>query len=215
EAFRKAGGEVVPVSEEDLRTFAALRVLLADRNEHVHSWLLSRRPASNSTLLATVLADDAESAAQQPGTMPVPRQGVAPLESVSRGQIPIGTSPATGHAICVAMEALRRHTVIFAGSGSGKTVLIRRIVEECALRGVSAIVLDPNNDLARLGDAWPQPPAGWGPGDEERAREYLAHTDVVVWTPRKGAGRPLAFQPLPDLQGVLDDPDEFHEAIEA
>lgn len=53
------------------------------------------------------------------------------------------------------LDALRKHTAIFAGSGSGKTVLIRRIVEECALRGVSAIVLDPNNDLARLGDPWP------------------------------------------------------------
>ena len=58
---------------------------------------------------------------------------------------------------------------IFAGSGSGKTVLIRRLVEECALQGVSAIVLDPNNDLARLGDPWPEPPAGWGRGDAERA----------------------------------------------
>ncbi|MDM4784641.1 AAA family ATPase, partial [Micromonospora sp. b486] len=51
---------------------------------------------------------------------------------------------------------------MFAGSGSGKTVLIRRLIEECALRGVSAIVLDPNNDLARLGEAWPEPPPGWG-----------------------------------------------------
>ena len=36
-----------------------------------------------------------------------------------------------------------------AGSGSGKTVLVRRLIEECALQGVSAIVLDPNNDLLR------------------------------------------------------------------
>ncbi|MFG1900190.1 helicase HerA domain-containing protein [Micromonospora carbonacea] len=115
----------------------------------------------------------------------------------------------------LALEALRKHTTIFAGSGSGKTVLIRRIVEECALAGVSAIVLDPNNDLARLGEEWPEPPAGWRPGDAARAKDYLAYTDVVVWTPRRNSGRPLSFQPLPDFTGVRDDPDEFGEAVEA
>jgi hypothetical protein len=44
-------------------------------------------------------------------------------------------------------------------------VLIRRLVDECARSGVSAIVLDPNNDLARLGDPWPEVPSGWQPGD--------------------------------------------------
>jgi hypothetical protein len=63
-------------------------------------------------------------------------------------------------------------------------------VEECALLGVSAIVLDPNNDLARLGDPWPEPPAGWRPGDADRAARYLAGTEVLTWTPRaRAAGR--------------------------
>jgi hypothetical protein len=104
---------------------------------------------------------------------------------------------------------------IFAGSGSGKTVLIRRLVEECARHGVSAIMLDPNNDLARLGDPWPEPPPGWGPGDAERAADYLAHTDVVVWTPRREAGRPLSLPPLPDFASVRGDPDELAAAIDA
>jgi hypothetical protein len=121
----------------------------------------------------------------------------------------------TGEQVSIEMEALRKHTAVFAGSGSGKTVLIRRIVEECALSGVSAIVLDPNNDLARLGDPWPQPPVGWGPGDARRADDYLAHTDVVIWTPRREAGRPLSFRPLPEFRTVREDPDEFAEAVES
>ncbi|WP_433532176.1 helicase HerA domain-containing protein [Micromonospora sp. CA-263727] len=115
----------------------------------------------------------------------------------------------------IGLESLRRHTVIFAGSGSGKTVLIRRLVEECALRGVSAIVLDPNNDLARLGEAWPVPPNGWGADDAERAAAYLSGTDVVIWTPGRQAGRPLTFQPLPRFADVLDDPDGFTAAVNA
>jgi hypothetical protein len=121
----------------------------------------------------------------------------------------------TNEPLHVGVESLRKHTTIFAGSGSGKTVLIRRLVEECALLGVSSIVLDPNNDLARLGDAWPQNPSGWSGADANKASNYLAHTDVVIWTPRREAGRPLAFQPLPDFDSVRDDPDEFTAAIDA
>jgi hypothetical protein len=133
----------------------------------------------------------------------------------SPDRLPIGRTVDLGEVVSLPLEALRKHTVIFAGSGSGKTVLIRRIVEECALRGVSSIVLDPNNDLARLGDGWPQPPSAWDAGDAARAREYLARTDVVVWTPRREAGRPLSLQPLPDFSAVLEDPDEFGLALDS
>jgi hypothetical protein len=132
---------------------------------------------------------------------------------VGSAAIGLGRVAADGGPFTVGLESLRRHTVIFAGSGSGKTVLIRRLVEECARHGVSAIVIDPNNDLARLGEPWPAEPAGWGPGDADRARDYLDNTEVVIWTPRITAGRPLAFQPLPDFTPVRDSPDEFDQAI--
>jgi Helicase HerA, central domain len=149
-------------------------------------------------------ADGVEEAADDPGD-----------PSSDPERLPIGRTVDLGEVVSLPLEALRKHTVIFAGSGSGKTVLIRRIVEECALRGVSSIVLDPNNDLARLGDGWPQPPSTWDAGDAARARDYLARTDVVVWTPRREAGRPLSLQPLPDFSAVLDDPDEFGLALDS
>ncbi|SNQ46961.1 conserved hypothetical protein [Frankia canadensis] len=127
----------------------------------------------------------------------------------------LGAASADGASARVDLSVLRRHVAIFAGSGSGKTVLIRRLVEECALRGVSSIVLDPNNDLARLGDAWPASPSGWADADADAAAEYLAATDVVIWTPRRDGGRPLSFQPLPDFASLRDDPDEFEAAIDA
>lgn len=44
-------------------------------------------------------------------------------------------------------KLLSRRTAIIAGSGSGKSVLLRRIVEEAALAGIPAIVIEPNNAL--------------------------------------------------------------------
>ena len=141
-------------------------------------------------------------------TQPDPRED-------SAAAVPLGTDDATGEPLSVDLLALRKHTAIFAGSGSGKTVLIRRLVEECALRGVSSIVLDPNNDLARLGLPWPETPSGWRAVDTSRATDYLNNTEVVVWTPRRSAGRPLSFQPLPDFASVIDDHDEYSEAVES
>ena len=89
------------------------------------------------------------------------------------------STPRTDETVGVDLVALRKHTAIFAGSGSGKTVLIRRLVEECALRGVSSIVLDPNNDLARLGSAVAGAArAAGGAADDRRAQDYFANTEV-------------------------------------
>jgi hypothetical protein len=142
-----------------------------------------------------------------------PAESVQPAES-EQPSLGFGTVVGTGERVRVPLLSLRKHAVIFAGSGSGKTVLIRRLIEDCALNGVSAIVLDPNNDLARLGDPWPQPPPTWQPGDAERAATYLDGTDVVVWTPRRASGRPVSFQPLPDFSAVLAEPDEFGLALD-
>jgi hypothetical protein len=167
-------------------------------------------PTKTGDIVARGSAERAPDATSTAPGSPSARETSSAIDSFT-----VGHGYETGQPVQLELEELRKHVTIFAGSGSGKTVLIRRIVEECALHGVSSIVLDPNNDLARLGDGWPDPPPQWGDGDASKAADYLAHTDVVVWTPRREAGRPLSFQPLPDFGAALDDPDEFAEAVEA
>lgn len=237
--FEAAGGVVIELSRETLetglRTFAALgRLAGTQPPARFRAWLLSRRPAGRTALLRAVFGDpqdEPEPPRPEPGPATTPQSSDASRENSDPGTanpvvvgpdrmttdpvtLHVGDRMDTGASVAITLESLRKHTAIFAGSGSGKTVLIRRLVEECALRGVSAIVLDPNNDLARLGDSWPQPPDAWGPHDAARADDYLRNTDVVVWTPRRESGRPLAFRPLPDFAAVADDPDEFRQAID-
>ncbi len=231
DAFVAAGGLLHDASEDDLKIFAALKEMAATPDPRYHDWLVDRRPASRTELFRDALGDRcaqpgpvarAEPSEQyvRQADVSVPHQHAdevgsrTPAGSAGYGpSIPLGYTVDDQTAFALNLESLRRHCAIFAGSGSGKTVLIRRLVEECALQGVSAIVLDPNNDLARLGDPWPEPPEGWAPGDDGRARDYLRNTDVRVWTPRVNSGRPLTFQPLPDFRPVQDSPDEFDQAI--
>ncbi len=225
-SFEADGGTLAELDDDDLRTFVALERMLDRYDPALLQWLGTRRPASGSELLRRVLPVERIEALLPATGMPVPDpQPVVDPEPVvvdprpepteDRPMVPTGLSSRTGQQVAVPLETLRKHTVVFAGSGSGKTVLLRRLIEECALHGVSSIVLDPNNDLARLGDAWPQPPSGWGPGDDEKAKDYLANTEVVVWTPRKERGRPLVLRPLPEFAGVLDDPEELELAVDA
>jgi hypothetical protein len=232
--FEAAGGLSLLITDDDLRTFAALDALRRQPDPGFLQWLLARRPATNSELFRRVFGElDTEQRSQpaaitppdaadqpeiaqpsQPETSAV-RRTAADARVEAEPTVPVGIGLQSGRVFGVPLESLRKHTVAFAGSGSGKTVLLRRLIEECALHGVSSIVLDPNNDLARLGDAWPAAPSGWSPGDAEKAAAYLAGTEVVVWTPRRTKGRPLAFRPLPDFADVLDDEDEFTDALDA
>ncbi len=209
EELERDGGVRLEVDESDLRILAALHGLRDENPAQLQAWLVRYRPTEQITLFKEALADADVWTGDEPRSAPVPR------EPVTAAGFTIGHGIDDDEPIAVTVEALRKHAAIFAASGSGKTVLIRRLVEECALLGVSAIVLDPNNDLARLGDPWPAPPEGWWTGDPERAARYRSEVEVITWTPRRESGRPLSFQPLPDFASVLDDPDEFGAAVEA
>jgi hypothetical protein len=239
--FADKGGVVLPAGEADLRTFAALGELLGGHHAELNAWLLARQPAHSTELLGRALGDVRE--LPEPSSEPeqsLPEQSLPEQSLPEPPSLPEQSSPSAPGSIAIDAElppaatairvglpaagrpgaridlaSLRRHLAIFAGSGSGKTVLLRRVIEECALQGVSSIVLDPNNDLARLGDEWPAPPAPWLTADAEQARDYLDHTEVVIWTPRREGGRPLTFQPLPDFGSVLDDVDERNAAVDA
>ena len=239
--FADKGGLVLPAGEADLRTFAALGELLGGHHAELNAWLLARRPAHSTELLRRALGDvpdqpepssppEPSSSSRRSPSRPQSRRpspeaalgrpepdlsALAAELTLSPRAIRVGLPAAGQPGAQIDLASLRRHLAIFAGSGSGKTVLLRRVIEECALQGVSSIVLDPNNDLARLGDEWPAPPAPWLTGDAEQARDYLDHTDVVIWTPRREGGRPLTFQPLPDFGSVLDDVDERNAAVDA
>jgi hypothetical protein len=201
EDFAAAGGVITQLTDEDVRALHALQVMLDERDTLLRAWIASRRPASSITLFSQVLADS-----------PLPAVD-HPEPKVTEG-VPVGTLLDGSGEVSLKLETLRKHIAIFAGSGSGKTVLLRRIIEECALRGVPSIVLDPNYDPARLGDPYPSPPKEWQGKDAARAEEFFDTCEVVVWTPLRTSGRPLTFQPLPDFSGLINDADEFQQAVQ-
>jgi hypothetical protein len=242
DSFQKAGGVLINPTDEDLRTFVALRTLRGQagansQQDEFESWLRKQKPlllteffkqAGLSPLpQRPTPAHPSSGGSPKPSAHPQPDQPKRPGASSSPGPSLAATSPATPDAIPVGRrmmvgepsvslptKLLRRHVAIIAGSGSGKTVLLRRIVEEGALVGIPAIVIDPNNDLARLGDSWPERPAAFTHEDDAKVQRYLNSVEVVIWTPGIHAGNPLFLSVLPDFASLGDDKDERQQAVD-
>ena len=226
------GGVIVSLAADDLQTFAALREMDAAKIAGFDAWLRERKPLCETAFFRSVglcpppvFLTEAASGRTVPsvpgpateaavdGAQPeVPRRTMLPPSpSTAQDQpalsavIPLGVrvqGGGSGPIVDLPVSLLTRHVAIFAGSGSGKTVLLRRIVEEAALRGVPAIVLDTNNDLARLGSRWPNRPAAFNDADAAAANHYADTVEVVVWTPGVAAGRPLTLAVLPDFSAL-------------
>ena len=220
--FRRKGGVLASPIESELRTMAALTSMVEEygiENRDFGAWLVTRRPASTLPFFGDVgawLASHASVPAPALNSPPTPTPPPPPAapppapppeastepRSVAKASagIPLGRrwdAGELGAELLLPQLELANHMVVLAGSGSGKTVFVKRLIEESALKGIPSIVIDGANDLARLGDRWP---AGEGPKDTDSLRKlepYFADTEVVVYTPGRSAGRSLDLQPLP------------------
>lgn len=121
-----------------------------------------------------------------------------------------------GSPVLYDAKHLVTHAVIVGMTGSGKTGLGVGLLEEAAIDGVPAIVVDPKGDLANLALTFPTPTAealapwlapgedaaataagltaAWAASGQDGARveRLRAAADVVVYTPGSRAGRPLS-----------------------
>lgn len=113
----------------------------------------------------------------------------------------------------IPLNQLQKHSVILAGAGSGKTVLVKHIIEQAALHGVPSIIIDGANDMVNLGTPWRTPPSHWTTDDKEQANTYFSTTETHLWTPGRSKGNPCYFEAIPDLFSLKDDTDELEQAI--
>jgi hypothetical protein len=139
-----------------------------------------------------------------------------PVSSEAEDRLLVGyaTDGRIGETVAIPAAELVKHAVILGGAGSGKTVLVKRLIEEAAGLGIPSIVIDCANDLAGLGDKRTGIPAGWTPEEIARAERYWEKAEVVVWTPGRQSGNPLFLDPLPDLAELADDPDALGQGVD-
>jgi hypothetical protein len=240
--FEDFGGIWLDPSADDLKTLEALRLMETDPHPRFQDWLKSRQPASATQLIRQAIPEFfayAEKGAvsqskSTPATAPTPIPPSIPTSGPEATAVPpqtrslLPTPPAAANLTLgrrligdnpvplpttLPVGALRKHGVVFAGAGSGKTVLLKRLIEEAALLGVPSIVIDCANDLTAIGERWPSAPAEWSAPDAGLAETFLATTERVIWTPGENSGNPIGLEPLPDLAALAGSPEELGEAV--
>lgn len=133
---------------------------------------------------------------------------------------------------------LTTHGVIVGMTGSGKTGLSVALLEEAAIDGLPAIIIDPKGDLTNLlltfpeltpeaiapwvaegkdareeAAAWKKGIEDWGQ-DEARIARLRSSADFCVYTPGSQAGRQVSLlQSLDAPAGASDDPEILRERI--
>ncbi|WP_206071108.1 ATP-binding protein [Nodosilinea sp. P-1105] len=231
--FTGAGGLMIYPSDAELRVLAALHQIKDQDN--FATWLRDRRPASQlPSFQDTVAWLFGEATHPAPQVTSTPKTSTATPGGQTTTNSPEGDPPSPPpitpfpvvglpigqrlgprpETLAIPLEALTKHTVVLAGSGAGKTVLVRRLVEEAILQNIPAIVIDGANDLARMGDPWPKVPVAWAAEDGAKAQRYQQRVDVRVWTPGREAGNAVNLNPLPDFAALSSDADELDQAID-
>ncbi|MCW2318423.1 hypothetical protein M2322_003992 [Rhodoblastus acidophilus] len=214
------GGRIVALADDDLRSFVALREMRSMKIDGFDAWLRARKPLGDTAFfkavglspppVAMVSPTGQTPDAARPDHADNADRPLAPQQEDAPNRIdalPLGArieGGGEGRLAELPASLLTRHIAIFAGTGSGKTVLLRRILEEAALLGAPAIVLDTNNDLVRLGQPWPNRPAAFSEQDAQKAARYQREVEVVVWTPGLAGGRALTLGVLPDFSALAD-----------
>jgi len=100
-----------------------------------------------------------------------------------------------GDPFSLPLDALRRHALVLGGTGSGKTIFCKAIVEECLRYGLPAIAIDLQGDILALANQSGFVPGGAVPPSDVTRAKLAERMDVKVWTPGSTVGIPLSFAP--------------------
>ncbi|MDR1658438.1 MAG: DUF853 family protein [Deltaproteobacteria bacterium] len=224
EEFQEKGGQWLRPDQNDLVLMRSLAIIEKEFSKSaLKEWTKIRRPAWEVAFARPFflwLLNYSEPVAGRQIVLPGEqiKQSIAETEAgVTPTTRPENNQPTMvigrylkvpgDNLVRISPDTLLRHVAVFGSSGSGKTVLIKRLVEEAALAGVSSVVIDLSGDLTYLGRQRLQEPDGWLDGDEERAAKYFDTTETIIWTPGCEKGNALHLPPIPDFSVPTDDPD--------
>ena len=157
------------------------------------------------------------------------------MESFEKlGVFYLGKSKANGDLLLYDSKDLVTHAVCVGMTGSGKTGLCINLLEEAAIDGIPAIIIDPKGDLCNLlltfpnlapqdfapwveegvdaaqqAQLWKEGLAKWGE-DGERIKRLQDATDFRIYTPGSNAGLPVSI-----LKSFVAPPETIRQDNEA
>lgn len=106
----------------------------------------------------------------------------------------IGTSQ--GKPLQYPIDNLKKHFVSLGASGSGKTVLSKVLIEECAMKNIPSIVIDVQGDLSALAILGKKDDIIAHDLSEAAYDHFKKNVETVIFTPVSSKGIPICINPL-------------------
>ena len=114
----------------------------------------------------------------------------------SSGSMFLGKTVADETDVLMPVQAFKRHFMALGGSGSGKTVLCKCVVEEAVRNNVPVLIVDPQGDISSLAIR----------GDVEELRrhgitaelqeDFFGKSRIAIFTPASNRAIPLCINPF-------------------
>ena len=127
-----------------------------------------------------------------------------PKKKIKAKGMLLGERRDNGDIVQIDKMVLARHAAMLGSTGSGKTVMAKTVIEEAALAGIPALILDPQGDLARLALAIDENDLEDHDGEVSRMKKLISTMEVRIWTPLRSKGLPLCIDPFRSPPADLD-----------
>lgn len=114
----------------------------------------------------------------------------------SSGYLFLGKTVADGTEVFLPVQAFKRHFIALGGSGSGKTVLCKCVVEEAVRNGIPVLIVDPQGDISSLairGDSEELVRHGTA---VELQQTFFDKARVAIFTPASNRAIPICVNPF-------------------
>jgi hypothetical protein len=108
----------------------------------------------------------------------------------------LGKTVADHTEVLLPVQAFKRHFMALGGSGSGKTVLCKCVIEEAVRNGVPVLVVDPQGDISSLaikGDVEELMQHGT---EAEVQDGFFGRARVAIFTPASNRAIPICVNPF-------------------
>jgi predicted transcriptional regulator len=114
----------------------------------------------------------------------------------THGFLFLGRATNDGSAVELPVGAFKRHFMALGGSGSGKTVLCKCVIEEAVRNNIPIIIIDPQGDISSLAiKGNPEELKEHGTPLEVQ-EEFFSKARIAIFTPASNKAIPISVNPF-------------------
>jgi hypothetical protein len=114
----------------------------------------------------------------------------------TRGSLFLGRASVDGSPVELPVNAFKRHFMALGGSGSGKTVLCKCVIEEAVRNNIPIIIVDPQGDISSLAIKGNPTEVTEHGTPLEVQEEFFSKARIAIFTPASNKAIPISVNPF-------------------